>query len=201
MATRILILAANPKDTSRLRVDKEVREIENGLQRAKQRDQFELKQQWAVRPQEIRRALLDFQPNIVHFSGHGQGEPGIVCENDAGESQLVSADALAGLFKLFADQVACVVLNACYSEVQANVIAQHIGAVIGMSQAISDKTAVEFAVAFYDALGAGKPVKFAYEFACNAIQMAGIPEHLIGDWRIQARPGDRAVFGDCLCPG
>ncbi|MCP4402015.1 MAG: CHAT domain-containing protein, partial [bacterium] len=179
MAAKILILAANPKDTSRLRLDEEVREIENGLQRAKHREQFEIKAQWAVRIQDVRRAMLDFGPNIVHFSGHGKGESGITFEDDAGKSHLVSAEALAGFFKLFAEHVRCVVLNACYSAVQAGAIVAHIPYVIGMSDAINDKAALEFAIAFYDALGAGKTESFAYELACNAIQMAGIEEHLI----------------------
>ncbi len=37
---KILILSANPQDTARLRLDKEVREIEEGLKRSKERDQF-----------------------------------------------------------------------------------------------------------------------------------------------------------------
>ena len=100
MATKILILAANPKDTSRLRLDEEVREIENGLQRAQHRENFEVKQKWAVRVQDIRRAMLDVQPNIVHFSGHGEGETGIKLEDEAGETHLVSTEALAGFFKI-----------------------------------------------------------------------------------------------------
>jgi len=44
MTKRILVLAANPKNTPRLRLDQEVREIENGLSRSLQRDNFALKQ-------------------------------------------------------------------------------------------------------------------------------------------------------------
>jgi hypothetical protein len=47
-----------------------------------------------------------------------------------------------------------------------------------MNQAIGDKAAIEFAVSFYDAIGAGRDVPFAFELAKNAIQLAGIPEHL-----------------------
>jgi hypothetical protein len=43
------------------------------------------------------------------------------------------------------------VLNACYSEIQANAIVQHIDYVIGMSQAIGDTAAIKFAMGFYDA--------------------------------------------------
>ena len=40
---KILILAANPEGTSRLRLDDEVREIEAGLKRVQKREKFDLK--------------------------------------------------------------------------------------------------------------------------------------------------------------
>ncbi|MBD2512114.1 CHAT domain-containing protein [Nostoc muscorum FACHB-395] len=175
----ILILASSPTNAARLRLDKEIREIDAGLQRAKQREQFTLRQKWAVRPEDLRRALLDFIPQIVHFCGHGSGDRGLVLENDSGNAQLVPTNALASLFKLFANQgVECVVLNACYAEVQAEAISQHINYVVGMSDEISDDAAVKFAVGFYDALGAGRSYEDAYEFGCNAIALEGIPEEL-----------------------
>ncbi len=178
MARKILVLAANPKDTSRLRLDEEVREIEKRLQIAQKRDEFSLKQQWAIRPTDVRQAMLDFRPNIVHFCGHGAGTGGIAFEDERGNAKLVGAEALAGLFELFAEAVECVVLNACYSEVQAEAIAKHIDYVVGMKQDIGDEASIEFAVAFYEALGAGESIEFAFSLACNAIQMAGLSEGL-----------------------
>jgi hypothetical protein len=172
---KILILSANPKSASRLRLDEEVREIELGLERKRQ-EQFEIISKWAVRPDDLRRALLDYDPQIVHFSGHGIGDRGLVLENSEGEIQLVSAESLANLFKLFKDKIECVVLNACYSEVQAKAIAEHINCVVGMNQEIDDRAAVKFAVGFYDALGAGRTYEDAFEFGCNSIDLAGIPE-------------------------
>jgi hypothetical protein len=174
----ILFLAANPKNSTPLRLTQEVQEIADGLQRSKKRDKFHLEQQWAVTPRDMQRAVLDFNPEIVHFSGHGAGEDGLALEDETGQIKLVNAKALAGLFKLFQDCVECVVLNACYSEVQAKAIADYIPYVIGMNQAVGDNAAREFAVGFYDALGAGKTVEFAYEFGCTSISMAGIPEAL-----------------------
>ncbi|BDA71794.1 hypothetical protein CAL7716_059600 [Calothrix sp. PCC 7716] len=171
----ILILAANPASTSRLRLDEEVREIENGLQAAKHRDQFKLVQKWAVRTRDFYRAILEHQPTIVHFSGHGTGVDGIVLEDETGQPTLVGEEALSRLFKLFAVKgVECVVLNACYSEVQAQAISQYIKYVVGMNRAIGDKAAVAFAVAFYDALAAGEEVQFAYELGCS--QLVGLGE-------------------------
>jgi hypothetical protein len=177
-AQTILFLAANPKGTTPLRLDQELRDISEGLQRAQKRDRFKLEQRLAVRPRDIQRAMLDLNPQIIHFSGHGTGESGLVFEDEIGNAKLVDGDALADLFKLFADRLNCVVLNGCYSEVQAQAIAQHIPYVIGMNKAIGDKAAIAFAVGFYDALGAGRDVKFAFKLGCVAIRIEGIAEHL-----------------------
>ncbi|WP_051470088.1 GUN4 domain-containing protein [Fischerella sp. PCC 9605] len=175
----ILILAANPKGTSPLRLSEELREIKDGLRRrSKAGNQFLIESAEAVRYRDIHRSMLDVEPEIIHFSGHGMKEEGLVFEDEIGRAKPVDAEALAGLFELFADRVKCVVLNACYSEIQARAIAQHIDYVIGMSQAIGDRAAIEFAVGFYDALGSGKSVEFAYKLGCRVIRIAGIPENL-----------------------
>ncbi|GAA6622364.1 SAVED domain-containing protein [Scytonema sp. NUACC26] len=173
---RILILAANPTNTTRLRLDEEVREIKKALRCAPKRDQFELVSCWAVTPRELQLAVLEESPQIVHFCGHGMGDEGLVLQDETGQVKFVSTNALAGLFKLFANKVECVLLNACYSELQAEVIKHHIDYVIGMNQSLGDRTAIEFAVSFYEALGADKNYDFAYEYACNGISMAGIDQ-------------------------
>ena len=175
----ILFLAANPTGTTRLRLDREAREIEEGLKRSNKRDQFDFIQKTAVRVQDLRRGLLDIAPQIVHFSGHGDPIGGIALEDDQGETYLVPTDALADLFELCADHVEVVFLNACYSEAQADAIAKHIPYVIGMKEGISDDAAIPFSIGFYDALGAGKTIEEAYRFGCNAIDLHGLPEQLV----------------------
>ncbi|MDF5722032.1 MAG: SUMF1/EgtB/PvdO family nonheme iron enzyme [Rhizonema sp. PD37] len=175
---KILVLAANPTGYTKLRLDEELREIKEGLRRAKVREQFLIESAEAVRYRDIHRAVMDFEPQIIHFSGHGSPEDSLLFEDATGQAKLVNAQALAGLFELFADNVKCVVLNACYSEIQARAIAQHIDYVIGMSQEIGDQAAIEFAVGFYDALGAGRTIEFAYKLGCNLIRIAGISEEL-----------------------
>jgi len=110
----ILFLAANPKNSTPLRLGEEAKEIAEGLQRSKKRDKFQREQQWAVTPREMQRAVLDYKPEIVHFSGHGAGESGLALEDDMGQIKLVNAKALAALFEAFKEYVECVILNACY---------------------------------------------------------------------------------------
>lgn len=181
-AKKILFLGANPKETDQLRLGQEARDIEEGIRRARQRNDYQFVTKWAVRTADLRRYLLDEYPQIVHFSGHGEGANGLVFEDNSGNTQLVEAQSLANLFSLFSNTIECVVLNACFSDVQADAIAQHIPFVVGMDNAIPDVTAVQFAVAFYEALASGRGgVEFAFNYACVAIEMdklsgQGVPQ-------------------------
>jgi hypothetical protein len=162
---KILFLASDPSDATRLRLGQELREIRERLQLSKKRDNFVLESRESVRPGDITQAIFDVEPQIIHFSGHGLQTGELCFEDILGKVQVVKPEALATLFKLVADRVSCVILNACHSEIQANAIAKHIPFVIGMSQSIGDKAAIAFAVD-------------AYEFACAEIQLYGISEHL-----------------------
>lgn len=171
----ILLLAANPKNTNPLRLQEEERDIKERLRLAGYGTE-PIKSAVAVRPRDIQQSILDFDPQIIHFSGHGGDEAGLVFEDIDGNPKLISGEALADLFALFSDRLECVVLNACYSETQAHAMSQHINYVIGMDRKIGDRAAIEFAVGFYTALGANKPYDFAFKLGCNAIRLAGIDE-------------------------
>ncbi len=173
----ILMIMANPKGQGSLRLQEEERKIKEQL-RSQGYGKVPINSVGATRPRDLQQAMLAFKPQIVHFSGHGTGHDGLVFEDDEGNRKLIGSQALANLFKLFSDEVECVVLNACYSKFQAEEIAQHIDYVIGTPQAIGDQAAIEFAVWFYAALGAGRSIEFAYNFGCNAIQLEGIPENV-----------------------
>ncbi len=166
---KILVLASNPKKTSLLDLDREIRDIREGLQRSLNRDQFVLETRGAVRPEDLRRAMLEVKPQIVHFCGHGTGNQGLVLEDNDGNEHLASTEALSDLFRIFAEQVECVLLNACYSEVQADALFEHINYVIGMNREVRDDAAIAFTVGFYDALGAGESIERAFEIARNAV--------------------------------
>ncbi len=171
-------MTSDPTDAARLRLSEEQREIQEKLQLAKFRSKFEFHSRTSVRPVDISQALLDINPQVIHFSGHGTNDGGLCFENLEGKAQIVTSEALASLFGLVAGNIECVVLNACYSEMQATAIAQHVNYVIGMSKAIGDKAAIAFAVGFYQALGAGQDTEKAYRFGCTQIMLQGIPEHL-----------------------
>lgn len=192
----VLFLAANPTNTQQLRLDEEVRAIRQQLQRSV----LTLDSCWAVRPLDMQQEILRLKPQFVHFSGHGIGqeptftpekrtliavgadhvsdEEGLAFIEDAtGRAALVDTEALANLFKNFQKYVKCVVLNGCYSEVQAEAIARHIPYVIGMNQSILDRAAIEFSKGFYNALAEGEAIESAFEFGKTAIELTGLPDY------------------------
>lgn len=171
---KILYLAANPKDTNRLRLDEEMRGIDHALRQAEFRDRFEIKQHWAVRIVDLQGYLLRHKPDIVHFSGHGSASSEIILEDSYGNNQAVSNQALGQLFAVLKDNIRCVVLNACYSELQAQSIAKYIDCVIGMSKTIGDAAAISFAISFYQALGYGRDIKTAFDLGCTQINLESL---------------------------
>ena len=173
---KILFLAASPYNTPQLRLYQEVRTIDEKLRLSTLRHKFDLKQQWAVRVSDLQGHLLRHRPQLVHFSGHGSSSSAIMLENSAGRGHPVSPRALSSLFSVLKNDIRCVVLNACYSEVQAQAIAQHIEYVIGMSAAITDSAAIAFAAAFYQALGFGLDIKTAFDLGCVQIDLENLNE-------------------------
>lgn len=107
----ILLMAANPKGTNSLRLQEEEREIKGRLRLAGY-GKVPINSIEATRSRDIQQAMLDFKPQIVHFSGHGAGQDGLVFEDTIGQRKLVGSEALANLFKLFSKRVECIVLNA-----------------------------------------------------------------------------------------
>ena len=171
----ILILSANPKDTPRLRSDEEIRKIEEAIRDSDSPNLFELKTILATTVADLQILLLRHKPHIVHFCGHGETD-GLLFEDTTGRKQQVPVEALAELFKLCGQSIECVVLNACFSQPQAEAIHQYIPCVIGMNHNIGDKAAMLFAAGFYTALGNGRSYRDAFEFGCNRIGLHNIPE-------------------------
>jgi len=166
---KIVLFAAEPTDTARLRLQEEFREIQEELKLSRNRDAFDLKPVLAARTRDLQDALRNEQPQIVHFSGHGTEAGELLVEDPVGGAHPIAPAALANLFRLCTHHVECVVLNACYSEIQAQAIAEHIPYVIGTSTALDDRAAIAFSIGFYRALGDGKPFDEAFQWGSSQL--------------------------------
>lgn len=199
---KILFLGANARNTTRLQVGAEVRDVTDAIRFAGARDRFPVEALFAVRPEDLQQSLLEHQPDVLHFSGHGTSslprerastrpgtrdlladDPeltagGILLEDTNGAAVTVRPEALTNLLAILRRRtpIRCVVLNACFSAEQARSIAEHIDTVIGMKRAIDDASAIAFAVGFYRALAAGQSLQGAFDLGCNEIALRRLPD-------------------------
>ena len=160
---RLLLLSADPIDGDRLKVQDEFHEISKKLRSVLREDEIYLQISGAMSLRDLRKNFLQHSPNLVHFSGHGSKNGKIVFKNPStGKGEAASIQDFATLFELDKERISCVVLNACYTEEQANAIAKSIDCVIGLANEISDRIAIIFAATFYLALAKGRSINEAY---------------------------------------
>ncbi len=166
--TKILFLAANPDNETRLQTDREYRLLKAQLERGSQRDSFDfLLPQFAVTITELVRAMND-KPNIVHFSGHGETK-GILITTEDNKSQPIPLPALQRLFRPLRGITQIVVLNACYSAEQAQEISKLGIYVVGNNNPITDPAALDLSEGLYIGIGEGKRFEDAFNDAMIVI--------------------------------
>jgi len=168
---KVLVVFANPRNTDRLRLEAEDRAIQHAIRRGRYRDNIEVTRCHAATIHDVRQSLLDEAFQIVHISGHGSNT-GLVLEDDAGNENIIPQKALAALFKVYSPPLQCVILNACYSISQGKLISLGVPFTIAMEGPVDDEAAIEFSRGFYDAIGAGRSIDFAYGEGQRTVALA-----------------------------
>jgi hypothetical protein len=190
----ILVLAANPLDSERLRLDAEVRALDAALRQGEASGRFDLRQQWAVRSGDLVDALLRHRPAILHFAGHGDAGGNLIVEDLAGLAASVRPAAFAALLAAVPG-VRGVVLNACWSDAQAAALLPHVDWVVGMAQEVADDAAVAFAAGFYRGLAAGESVATAVALGRAHVLLTAVDPALAAEQaaavRLRVHSGER----------
>lgn len=177
---RILFLAANASKDTQLALGHEVTKIRQWIQYGEAGRKCHLEDRWEVQAERLHMPILEVQPDILHFSCHGNDAGELVLHGPGGEGAPAPIDAVTGVFRILRERVRCVVLSACYSEAQARAIAEHVDVVIGMSGAIPDEDAIAFAGVFYGALGMGSHVQEAFDLAGNNLTFMQYERRRVG---------------------
>ncbi|TMQ20518.1 MAG: CHAT domain-containing protein [Deltaproteobacteria bacterium] len=173
--TTVLFLAANPVEMPLLQLGDECRAIEDKIRAARFRDKLRFRSRWAARPDDLLQAIHEDDPAVLHFSGHGAGAQGLCFLAEDGGVLCVNSDGLGQVIRAAGDSIQLVVLNACYTKVQAQALVAHVPCVIGMPSAIGDRSAIVYAAELYRALAFGKSVASAHQcgLAALALPMTG----------------------------
>jgi hypothetical protein len=174
---KVLFLAADPfRPGERLRLDEEVRAIDQAIRRGSARDAVELVSQFATRTGDLQDALMRHDPQVVHFAGHGGARGVIYLGDEYGRPQPVGKEALGRLFGIRGDAVRVVVLNGCETLPTADVLSEVVDYAIGMSGPIHDDSAARFAAAFYGALAMGETPADSFAYGVNQLELEGNPD-------------------------
>ncbi|MCO6449677.1 MAG: protein kinase [Caldilineales bacterium] len=168
--TRILVVFANPKGSDPLRLGEEDRIIHECLKKARNRDNLHPEILHAARAKDVQLALVENDYHVVHFSGHATPSGNLAFEDEVGKTKLISQQALANLLANF-PSIECVLLNACYTVKQGQLLSLGVPFTIAMDGPISDDAAKHFTRGFYDTIGAGRDYSFAYKMGCSAIDI------------------------------
>ena len=171
----ILFLAANPINGYKLKLDEECRTIENNIVAGIHRDRLRFCSRWAVRANDVLLGFLQHKPAILHFSGHGGGDGGLWLQGEDGKPKILTADMLDHMMCAGGDGIKAVVLNACYSAVQAQAVVAHVPCVVGMPHAIADASAIAYAAGFYQAISFGQSLAGAHQYGLAALMNAEEP--------------------------
>ena len=118
--------------------------VSNEVRHADFSDQFTFEAEASVKWSDISQLLRKHKPDILHFSGHGSEASELIFVNELGDSEPVKEKAIRTVFQHLKGNIKCVVLNACYSESQANEINEYVDCVIGTSNQITDREAIGF---------------------------------------------------------
>lgn len=180
----ILFIGSSTVDQNRLDLTAELNELSTQLDRKR----FIIESRWGELASSLPDILDEYQPHVLHFSGHGSAAGQLLFADENGHSFAPDQAALGKVFAQIEGRVCCVVLNACYSEAQAQRIAEHVDVVIGMSAQISDMDARMFTQGFYKALGDGRSVQWAFDRAKLKLELGADGGHEV----LRLLPGRRA---------
>ncbi|MFO0575620.1 MAG: CHAT domain-containing protein [Polyangia bacterium] len=175
---KVLLLAANP-ERKNLRLGAEQRDIQERTALALQQLQrvrtpvrmtpIEFLPVTTTRVRDLSRMLRLHAPHVLHFSGHGAAGGELIFETDSGGRAAVTPDVMTALLRPFRTSLRLVLLNACYSQSQAQTLVESIDCCIGMSCAVEDEMALTFAQAFYELIAVGSSVAEAFHLACQEL--------------------------------
>lgn len=166
----VLFITASPEDQSALRIDKEMREIQQRVQASVFRDVIRFEHAMATQVADLLQRLNETKPDVVHFSGHGD-ERGLVFEDADEQTRTLDNEELAKLLSLSSKRIRLAIFNSCNSAEQAERACWHLDAAIGMDETIDDEDAQVFAGQLYSALGFGQSLSNAFGQALLQVEL------------------------------
>jgi serine/threonine protein kinase len=181
----MLVIIADPTDQTRLNPDEWEILIRDALVKPLETGQMMLRTVKQATRREIRKALLEQEPDIIQFVGHGiyqsgKGYLALVDEN-TGETWLVDDEVFANLYLGFDDHLGLISLATCESAksddpqgflgIAPQLVQRGVPAVVAMHYKVYVKTAKVFLEDFYTSVSARRSIDWAVQSGRKAISL------------------------------
>lgn len=162
----ILYVSSSPKDQESLSLGTEVRRIKDTIRMSTYRDEFEFTEEAGSTFDNFSKAVLAQPPYVLHLSGHGD-EEGFAMEDALGFTRYIPIAAIDSLLKPFAAQMGCIILSACFSAQQAELLSKHGIYAVGITLEVALNVAENFSVGFYQGLCEKKTIEQAFQLGLS----------------------------------
>ncbi|HEY1944710.1 MAG TPA: CHAT domain-containing protein [Roseiarcus sp.] len=175
---KVLYLTADPDEAKSIRVDAEVRQVQQAVRGSAFRDNITILHSPAADLDSLMEGLNDHRPQIVHFSGHGYSGGIATDSGSPGKRSIttVSFDLLAKALAATDDPPEIIVLNSCKSSSARKSFLPPGKIVVVMRDSVSDVAAIAFATKFYAAIAGGQSMKAAFGQGKVAVETVSINE-------------------------
>jgi hypothetical protein len=160
----ILILTSNPDQTSRLRLDKEHRAVDDAKARFGTNADAVVRMH-AATLEDITRALTKQPYDIVQFSGHGSLEGIMLEDSNLVGPFVLSADRLCAILLEAQPNLRAVLLTCCYSSTGIAHLAAAAPYLITVSGEGADEAIIGFVRVFYETFFQHTSVERAFHMA------------------------------------
>ena len=213
---RLLVIVSAPDDQAALDTEEEIAAIQQALDEATRAGRIQVQYLDDATLPNIGAKLKEFNPHILHYTGHGAYDPAsarsfLALEDDDGLTVRAGIDELRPHLN-DAPDLRLVVLSGCqtaqtsaqdaFSGVATGLLERDIPAVLAMQFSILDQSGIELARAFYHALAQGEPPEQAAQRARLALWQ--FKEGPGFDWGIPAlylrAGGQRLISADAPVP-
>lgn len=175
---RILFVLACPRSREQLATQEEIRQIQQELRAAAHRDRFTHEVALAATYGDLRKALREHKPHILHIACHGTPEAELIFNDERGGEMRVDAATFVDLLDVLKENLRLVVLNACHSTAITRDVAPLVNLVIGMRGAVSDNSAIAFSQVFYESIAAGDTVERSFRLGINELRLRKADSHM-----------------------
>ncbi len=188
---RILMLTANAAEpSSALQLDKEARDLDEALRRARCRDLYALRVCPAATLTDTIAAVDDFDPDFLHVACHGDRQGRLMLVGRDRHVHHVEVEHFAELLALQPTRPRLVTFAACHSAGLARAAARHADHAIGFDGSIGDDTALLFSATLYGRLASRAQPDIPRAFALARLACRGLGFEDVGLARLFGGEGE-----------